>query len=48
MQRETRDAAMKPGQTKPTWVIDKERARVAQQKAELATLAEQEARISAL
>ncbi len=32
----------------PAAVIDKERARVAQQKAELATLAEQEARISAL
>ncbi|WP_293374191.1 class I tRNA ligase family protein, partial [Nevskia sp.] len=32
----------------PAAVIDKERARVAQQKAELATLAEQESRISAL
>ncbi|MCX7071128.1 MAG: valine--tRNA ligase [Gammaproteobacteria bacterium] len=32
----------------PAAVIEKERARVAQQKAELATLAEQEARISAL
>ena len=32
----------------PAAVIDKERARVTQQKAELATLAEQEARISAL
>ncbi|WP_293397425.1 valine--tRNA ligase [Nevskia sp.] len=32
----------------PAAVIDKERARVAQQKAELATLSEQEARISAL
>ncbi|WP_295685836.1 valine--tRNA ligase [uncultured Nevskia sp.] len=32
----------------PAAVIDKERARVAQQKAELATLTEQEARISAL
>jgi valyl-tRNA synthetase len=32
----------------PPAVIDKERARVAQQKAELATLSEQEARISAL
>jgi hypothetical protein len=29
-------------------VIEKERARVAQQKAELATLSEQEARIAAL